>query len=301
MVDIQRILCPIDFSEPSRHALEHAVASARWYGARITVFHAYRELPVADEVAVLPPIEPQKVVEQVRRFCESVIVGGSPEIAVAEGNPAKEIARLTEQMPADLLVMGTHGRGGFERLFLGSVTEKVLRVTRCPVLTVRPPVEGPSVGAVLYRTILCPVDFSEASDRALEYAISLAKEAGSRLVLLHVMEGVSDRPRALAHFTVPEYDLYMQGDAKTRLAAALPTEARAWFDTEEKITSGKAYREILRVAGETPADLIVMGVHGRDPVDDWLFGSTAQHIVRRAMCPVLTLRRKPAPPQEQRT
>lgn len=115
MAGIQRILCPIDFSEPSRHALEHAVASASSYGARITVCHVYRELPIADEAAVVPPIEPQTVVEQVRRFCGSVIVGGSPEIVVAEGNPAKEIARLAGEMPADLLVMGTHGRGGFER------------------------------------------------------------------------------------------------------------------------------------------------------------------------------------------
>ena len=300
-VRLERILCPIDLSEASAQALHHAVASARWYGAEITVCHVYREPLQHDDVAVLPPIDPQDVVEKVRRFLGSVMSGGLPEIVVLEGSPAKEITRLAERLPADLVVMGTHGRGGFERLFLGSVAEKVLRVTRCPVLTVAPLVEGPLAGPVLYRTILCPLDFSEASQRALEYAISLAKEAGSRLVLLHVMEGVSDRPRELAHFTVPEYDLYMQRDAKARLAAAIPEAARSWFQTEELITSGKVYREILRVADESAADLIVMGVHGRDPVDDFLFGSTAQHVVRRAMCPVLTLRRKPAPPEDERT
>lgn len=83
--------------------------------------------------------------------------------------------------------MGTHGRGGFERLFLGSVTEKVLRTARCPVLTVPPPAEGAPSGPVLYKTILCPLDFSDSSMRALEYALSLAKESHARVILLHVL------------------------------------------------------------------------------------------------------------------
>lgn len=289
MVQIQRILCPIDFSEASGHALEHAVTSARWYGGQITVLHVYRE-PPSDDVGVLPPIEPQDVVEKVRRFCASAMIGGPPEIVVTEGNPSKEIVRLAERMPADLLVMGTHGRGGFERLFLGSVAEKVLRTTRSPVFTVPPPVQTPAASPVLYKTILCPVDFSDASSRALEYAVSLAKEAGARLILLHVVEGVNDQPREMAHFTVPEYGRYLEEDAMARLKAAIPGEARAGFTLEERVAVGKAYREILRIAADTGAELIVMGVHGRGAVDHWLFGATAHHIIREATCPVLTLR-----------
>lgn len=296
MVDIQRILCPIDFSDASRHALEHAAASARWYGAQITVSHVYSTpIPwgasagVSGNVPVVPPIQPEDVIEEVRRFCTPV-VGGSPEIVVMEGNPAKEIVLLADRMPADLLVMGTHGRGGFERLFLGSVTEKVLRTTFCPVLTVPPPIQTPSDDPVVYTTILCPVDFSDTSSRALQYASSLAKDTNARLILLHVLESLIDAPDVdmSAYINVPEYRRHLEQDAMTRLETALP-DARSGR-SEERVTSGKPFREILRVAAETKADLIVMGVHGRGAVERWVFGSTTHHIIREARRAVLTLR-----------
>ena len=294
MVDIQRILCPIDFSEASRHALEHAAASAKWYGARITVIHVSLPLGAAgisDEVAVLPPLHFRDVTEAVRSFCTPVLIGGSPEIVVTEGNPAKEIVLLAERMTADLLVMGTHGRGGFERLFLGSVTEKVLRTTLCPVLTIPPPIQTPTADPVVYKTILCPVDFSNTSLRALEYALSLARETDARLILLHVVEGIIGPPDLdmSAHFDVPVYHRYLEADAVTRLKTAIPDDARSGR-SEERVTSGKPYREILRVAAETNADLIVMGVHGRGVVERWVLGSTTHHVIREARRAVLTLR-----------
>jgi nucleotide-binding universal stress UspA family protein len=117
-------------------------------------------------------------------------------------------------MPADLLVMGTHGRSGFEALFLGSVTEKVLRSTRVPVLTVPPAVER--VESVVYKTILCPIEFWDASTRALEYALTLAQETGARLILLHVVEQLVDAPQLgeVSQFSVPEYRRYLEEDAR---------------------------------------------------------------------------------------
>ena len=127
------------------------------------------------------------------------------EIIVRLGNVPKEITREAERLPADLLILGTHGRSGFERLFLGSVTEKVLRSTRVPVLTIPPPVQHP--GSPVYKTILCPVDFSDASIRALEYALSLAQQADARLILLHVIENVLGDIGAeqLGHLPLSEY------------------------------------------------------------------------------------------------
>src|SRR6185503_12156707 len=92
------------------------------------------------------------------------------------------------ELAADLLVMGTHGRGGFERLFLGSVTEKVLRSTTVPVMTIPPPAQEPATTS--YRTILCPLDFSAASIHGFNYALALAQEAHARVILLHVIEGL---------------------------------------------------------------------------------------------------------------
>ena len=304
MVDIQRILCPIDFSDASRHALEHAAACAGWYGAQITILHVYGapqpwvpapEMP--GYVPRAPAVQAQDVVEEVRRFSTPIISGGVPEIVVMEGNPAKEIVLLGERMAADLLIMGTHGRGGFERLFLGSVTEKVLRTTLCPVLTVPPPIQTPFANPVVYKTILCPVDFSDTSSRARQYASALAKETDARLILLHVVEGVIAPPGVdlNAHFNVPEYHRYLEEDAMARLKTAIPGEARR-PRSEERVTSGKPFREILRVAAETNAELIVMGVHGRGAVERWVFGSTTHHVLREARRAVLTLRTdSPAP------
>ena len=112
MVDIQRIMCPIDLSDASRHALEHAAAAARWYGAQVTVVHVYSTpipwsaaagAPAA--VPILPSVQPQEIIEEVRRFSAAVPSVDSPEIVVTEGNPAKEIVRLADERQMDLLVM----------------------------------------------------------------------------------------------------------------------------------------------------------------------------------------------------
>jgi nucleotide-binding universal stress UspA family protein len=299
MVEVNHILCPVDFSDHSRDALDHARALARFYAARLTVLHVYGAPtpPVAvigrpGDTPLPPPINPDEVMEQVRRFCVDTGVAGAPDLsmAVEEGRPAKEIVRFAEQHAVDLVVIGTHGRSGFERLFLGSVAEKLIRSTQTPVVTVPPPVDGP--GAVHYRTLLCPTDFSDASTRALAYALKLAKEAGSRVVTLHVVEMLTTYPVATeaAAITLPDYQQSLEQDAKRRLTAAFPADARTWVTPTEIVANGRAYTEIMRIADDVAADLIVMGVHGRGAMDRWFFGSTTNHVIRQAHVPVLTLR-----------
>ena len=298
MVNINRILCPVDLSEFSRDALHHALALAKWYEAKVTVFHVYSApqpvLPVTGmpgNVPLLPPVQPDEVSQHVRRFCVSSLgdTGESVEIVVREGNVTKEIVLQAEQLPANLIVMGTHGRSGFERLFLGSVTEKVLRSTRIPVMTVPPPVTQP--GSPLYKTILCPLEFSDTSTRALEYALSLAKEADARLILLHVIESLLGEAGAaeMGHLSVSEYHRFLEDDAMTRLKSAVPEQAHEWSAPEERVTRGRAYREILKVAADEKVDLIVMGVQGKGALNRLFFGSTTHHVIREAGCPVLTV------------
>ena len=219
-------------------------------------------------------------------------MGVPVSFGVYEGQVVAEILDRARAWPADMLVMGTHGRGGFERWVLGSVTEKVLRKAPCPVLTVPPPAGGlhPS-GAVLFRTIICPVDFSEASLAALEHAMKLAEESSAEITVLHVLEVlVEDEPSArIAGFDVPEFRRYLEKDAREKLHRVVPEEARAWCRPREEVVGGRPWREILRVAKERQADLVVMGVRGRNPVDIVLFGSTTHHVVRGARCPVLVV------------
>jgi nucleotide-binding universal stress UspA family protein len=299
MVHITRILCPVDLSEFSRDALRHALALAAWYEAQVTVCHVYSLLPpalpivgVPGDVPVLPPVHPEEIAEHIRQFCAPSLQESKVpvEIIVREGTPAKEIVSLAQQLSSDLLVMGTHGRSGFEQLFLGSVTEKVLRTAHAPVMTIPPSVTEP--GPVRYKTILCALDFSEHSTRTLDFALSLAQEADARLILLHVVEnrlgeaGLSE----MGHLSVSEYDRFLESDAMTRLESSVPEAARLWSKPEPHIRKGRAYREILTLAKDEGVELIVMGVQGKGALTRLVFGSTTHHVIREAGCPVLTIR-----------
>lgn len=194
-------------------------------------------------------------------------------------------------MHADLLVIGTHGRSGFECLLLGSVAEKVLRKSACPVMTVpRQVPDAFPAGPVLYRRILCAVDFSESSLHALRYATSLARTAGATFTVLHVVAHEFESTGGIeydAGMTIGDF-LKAREDALQRCLQELVTGAGC---AEPMMTHGKPWRELLRVAAEGQSDLIVMGVRGRGAADPLFLGSTTQHVVRQASCPVLTLRR----------
>lgn len=157
--------------------------------------------------------------------------------------------------------------------------------------------------------VLCPIDFSDFSQHALAQAVVIARWYDATLTVLHayaagpppvlfssyaglVPEPIPPPP---AHWKQPTPMLlsYLQAseeDALARLRAAVPKEARTWCHPEELLTTGKAYREILRVARERDVHLIVIGIHGRNPLDLMLLGSTTNQVVRAATCPVLTLR-----------
>ena len=192
MIRVACILCPVDFSEFSRRALDHASALARWYGARLSVLHVVVSRPAVD----FPPMpmtdeERRELTGQMRRFATGVPPEVALDLRVREASDVhREILSQAETLPADLLVVGSHGRSGFERLLLGSVTEKIIRKAACPTLVV--PRLGPDRAPeepVQFRRILCPVDFSDASMHALRYTLSLAEQAGgAEMTLLHVIE-----------------------------------------------------------------------------------------------------------------
>ncbi len=301
MVAIKRIVCPIDFSDFSQHALEHAAGVARWYESQVTVLHVIpiQPPPVSQSefdgyqlTPQAPPIELGPIAAAVQRFCAPVIQGGRAETVVRVGNPLDEIVGEVGARAADLLVMGTHGRSGFDRLFLGSVAERVIRKVSCPVMTVPPRNRHLAGGPIVYKTILCPIDFSPPSVRALEFALTLAKEAGGRLILMHAIEVQTDEMMfgEKTHYTVPEYFRYLREDAQKQLDSMVPDEARAWCTPECRLPSGTPYRQILATADETDADLIVMGVAGRAGFSTMLLGSTTNQVLRGATCPVLTVR-----------
>lgn len=299
MFDIHRILCPVDLSDASRHALDHAFVLAGWYSASVTVLHVYTPmyLPVPGPAlttvtgtAVFDESDIDRLRAQVHAFVAAARPGDSPyDVVIDSGSPSKGILQHADAMPADLIVLGTHGLSGFEHMMVGSVTEKVLRKAPCPVLTVPP--RAYATSELPFKRLLCPIDFSDASIAASKIALALAGEADGKIVFVHVIEGPEeDEPDVTSTFDVPEFRRLREQEAGAKLAALIPADAGQWCEPAGRLAHGKPYREILRLAEAESIDLIVMGVHGRNPIDLALFGSTTNHVVRRARCPVLTLR-----------
>lgn len=300
MINMKHILCPVDFSEYSHRALAHAVALAKWYEAELTVLHIAPILqapiaPVGSGATVgrtlMPPTR-DDIIAELRRSLDLVDAAGIQVHPVAqEGETARKVLEHAKAIGADLVVMGTHGRSGIDGLLLGSITAKVVWAAPCPVLTVPSLAAAESSGQVLFKKILCAMDFSPSSLAALTFALSLGQEANGRVTLLHVIESFAEvEPRIYARFNVPEYREHLESDARERLRGLVPEEARAWCDIDEVVSGSKAYQGILRVATASKADLIVMGAQGRGGFDLMLFGSTTEHVLRQAACPVLTVR-----------
>lgn len=300
MTHIRRILCPVDFSEYSRQALDHAVAIARWYDARITVlFVRSFSLPVL----VTGPFVGTEVLGgnrlserergELQRYLDDFVASdraaGAPIDTALEQdyNVATCIVAQAHALDADLITMGTHGRSGLDHVLLGSVAEKVLRKAPCPVLTV-PPLAHEAVPVALER-IVCAVDFSKRSAAELEYAVSLAERVGARLTVLHVIDLPPEIPQQRAG-GLAEYRRARFEQARGWMQDLVGTSVHERCAVDELLLVGTPSREIVRIAAEQNADLVIMGVQGRGALNVMFFGSTTQHVVRYATCPVLTVR-----------
>ena len=296
MNSIKHILCPVDFSEFSRHALDSAVTIARPQHASVTALYVvpppqtvYPALGVGAYVPYVYSVEDlqefQKTLEQFVAAVDYPVTAVSVEALVVD-----EILKRAAALPADLIVMGTHGRSGFDRLVLGSVAERVLVKATCPVLTI--PRQSPEVipiAGLLFLNILCAVDFSPSSLAALKHAEELAQQ-GAKLRVLHVAKQLPSWQLVPALATgAPDDPLVVMRQARERLNSVIPAELRRTANVKELISEGDAADEILRAATTNHVDLIVMGAHaGRAGLLG--FGSTTHAVLRAATCPVLSVK-----------
>ncbi|HEY5544685.1 MAG TPA: universal stress protein [Gemmatimonadaceae bacterium] len=301
MIVFKQILCPIDFSENATRALAHAAALARWYDAQLTMIHV---VPVFEDnmQSSFPfkgddgrtPYAPVRadVLEQMRRSAEQASAAAlNPTLLAEEGRTHAAIIDRAAALHADLLVVGTHGRGGFNRLLLGSVAEKVVRTAPCPVLTVPPSVAHATAPQVVFKNILCPIDFSPSSLKAFEYALDLGRQANGCVTTLHALEYMDEEePGEHVDASIRQYRQHVIDDARQRLHALATEQSQTWCDIEEVVAIDRAYKAILQRASTHDTDLIVMGAQGRGSVELMLYGSNTQHVVRAATCPVLTVR-----------
>jgi nucleotide-binding universal stress UspA family protein len=297
MIRLERILCPTDFSKYAFRAADYAVAIGRRYEGEVHFLHVIpsslvhpEQYPYVAEAVPAAPEFRERALEHLDAFVALARAEGvRTRFSVDEGAPVAAILKAAESDRSSLICLGTHGREGVERLVLGSVAEKVLRTAKCPVLTVSEPGDERAPKEAVFKNILCAVDFATLSLKALEYSLSLSQEAGGRLTLFHAVEWFPDEPTWVGSPNVADYKSQMEEQVRERLQEIVPPGVRDWCEVDIVVRSGRAYRELLALAKERKADLIAMGVRGRNPLDIMLFGSTTQHVVRRAECPVLTI------------
>jgi nucleotide-binding universal stress UspA family protein len=299
-LDVKRILVPTDLSDLSKGVLERAVLLAESFGARVTVLHVVVPSPlfVPADAAVpivipVPKVDERSAARSLHTFVRpSRRAGVRVETLVRMGDPAHEIAVAAAALPTDLVVMGTHGRTGLERLFLGSVAERVLRSVHCPVLTmsrVETAIVRPG-----FRRILCPIDLRGASARTVETAVALADRDAAELTFVHVLENADGGAFGpSAYLSRTETEALREGGvagARERLHAAIARYAPGRGRIEERVTVGAPAREILRLADEIGSDLVVMGACATSPIARLFFGSTSRDVIREAPCAVLVVR-----------
>jgi nucleotide-binding universal stress UspA family protein len=297
MVALKRVLCPVDLSELSIHALAYAGSIAEWYRSDLTVLHVVPTFDpmevrgaLFDPVQFVYPMTPEQIEERLRDAVRAagVTLDGA-RVAARAGEPTDVILREVLATEADLVVMATHGRRGWDRLMLGSVAEKVLRSARCPVLTV-PPSDAHTPARMALSAVLCPVDFSPTAQHAVEFAMDVANRAKASVTFLHVVEWLADEdPRGTSHFAVPEFRRYLMQDAREQLEALVARQPCLERGIAVEVAAGRAHRQIARIASEMKADLIVLGAHGRGGPPLAPLGSTTEQVVRAAPCPVLTV------------
>jgi nucleotide-binding universal stress UspA family protein len=212
---------------------------------------------------------------------------------MASGIPSEEVIAAAQAEDSDLIVVGTRGKTGLAHVLLGSTAERVIRGAPCPVLTVRTEPADNEDGSVLSRPvtlerILVPVDFSDCSLDALQYAVVVAQQAQASLMLLHVLEPVSyGLDFDLGHFRSRED---VRESWTKRLEKLAATHQHPHMPIEYRLRGGFPSDSILDAAKTLPCDLIVMGTHGRRGISHTISGSVAEAVLRKAHCPVIAVR-----------
>jgi nucleotide-binding universal stress UspA family protein len=293
------VVCPVDFSEPSRAALRFAAAIAEHFGARLTIVTV--DDPLLTEVAAATgrlPSLPDESERELRRFCDDTLQQTGPaaravEYVVASGKPATEILRVAREAGAELIVIGSHGRSGVRKMFFGSTTERVLRETSVPVLVTPDEWDhGMSLSAMTahIHRVVAPVDLTASSPHQVEVAAHIAAALSVPLILANVIEPVFIPYRVRA--------LMPGADAERRLAieeqlTALATSAARGAVTESVVVTGEPSEEIVKLARVRNARLIVMGLHSSGMLGPRM-GSVTYRVLCLAEALVLALPPVPA-------
>jgi nucleotide-binding universal stress UspA family protein len=304
MIELKKILYPTDFGESAEEALRYAAMLASQYDAELIMMHVvslFSDGPSTAEEQISEMEQyAEKFADQLHQQAEEIIDRTIEDeshkhlkmkkLIVRGFSPNQEVIRVTEEEDIDLVVMGTYGRGGVSHMLFGSTAEQVVRTASCPVLTVRHHAPH-TFDFQRIRSILFPTDFSEYSKKALPYALSFAESYGADLHVLHVFEQRIHPAFYIMDKSTPfDLDRGLRDRALDALDESVYDDLRDKINFKCEVASGKPFVEIINYARDKEIDLIVIATHGLTGLEYMVIGSTTERVVRKAPCPVLSIK-----------
>jgi len=294
---VTHVLVPTDFSPSSVPAFRYAVEWAKVFEAELTLLHVHSLQPGLDIDAGIA----QKFLDEQRKIAREEleklltearqqVPGASMELLA--GLPSECICQIAREKKCDLIMMGTHGWTGFNRVLFGSVAERVIQRAPCPVLSI-PHREEADISAmhplqILPRQVVLPLEFSDCSMDAYEYAVQIAKWFDAPLTLVHAIEPLSySLDFTLTH---PLQEKTNRDKVEKRLADLVAVLSEQGLSARYELLDKPTIDGILETSAVQQADLIVMGTHGRKGLSRMVLGSTASKVLEQSPYPVLTVK-----------
>ncbi|MCG8634967.1 MAG: universal stress protein [Desulfobacterales bacterium] len=322
----KHIMCAIDFSGFGPLIMGYGKALAREFQADLSLCHiiqdtvmlsSHAQAGFATEEVTAQRIEDAK--EAIDLLSEEADMEANSIVSL--GHPADEITRMAKKHGVDLVIAATHGGSGIKRFLVGSVTDRLVKTLECPLLVLHSDAKDHS-GAVNLplKRILVGCDFSQGSELAFDYALSLAQEFEAELHLVHVIKPHKQVELGSADYIkiqegdYPGWDrsdfLHLQESAageeferrkrllnrlERQLGNMVPQDSRHWCTPVTSLRQGEPYLELLDYAQSYEIDMIVLGIHGHSLLEKFLVGSTTDRVISRAGCPVMAVRQTGKP------
>ena len=282
------ILVPVDGSDPATDAVEAAVSLSRAVDATLSVLAVLEPTLLVGETASANP-SPEDLDQLTTAATEHALsmaadAGIDCEITVAKGTPHEEITARAREGDADLIAMGAQGRTSLSRALLGSVTERTLRTSDVPVLTVRESEAEWSVDDVVV-----PTDGSDFAAAAADQAYGVASACDATLHAITVVEPMTLATAYATGSGLPSVAASLKEQSGEDAEAVCERAAERGLDCETTVSVGRPREAISEYAEEHSIDLIAMGTHGRTSLNRVLLGSVTERTVREGPAPVLAV------------
>ena len=287
----KKILSAIDFSTFTDTIFSYSVALCKKYDAKLFLVHVPTDLnrllehnETALDVEALQQSNIRYAQERLEERVKDLPVEN--EIIISQGTPADIISRLASEQRCDMVITATHGKAGFKRFLLGSVTEKLIKTLHCPLLVL--PLQEhdliPQAGfEINLKKILVGCDFSPDSKLAFEYGLSLAQEFQAELCLSHVI-------KPSLYIEERQGIDQLRNRLKKKLDSMVPEGCRDWCTAKTALLDGEPYIALMDYAKEQDIDMIVLGIRGHTLLEKLLVGSTTDRLIRHSPFPVLAVR-----------